>query len=344
VGDPGNPPSLDLPILCCNHRCTPGQGAGCPDTGFGSVDHVFEIQEGNVSFLDYLSFLRAVAVADPNALCAGAMQNWIARTGTSGSYGYELVDPDFGSLPVVNLSWFSVLRYANWMHNGRPSGPQGPATTEDGAYTLLGSNPPFVQRNPDAAYFLPSEDEWYKAAYYRPVEQRYSRFSWGDTPANGRPMSQAVEAQDTNLCPAASPNPECRCGVSKGPDALTPVCGYPGRSAYGICDATGNAFDVLETREISSGGTGGPPAGTIMTVLKGGPFLRPGFCDAAADGRNFTYLDSPGCYACSFRLARRPVPEPAGPVLTVVALASVAGLARPWYGRRATRREGSKRR
>jgi formylglycine-generating enzyme required for sulfatase activity len=338
VGDVGNPPSLDLPIRCCNHRCTPGEGAGCPDTGFGSVDHVFEIQQGNVSFLDYLSFLEAVADADPNGLCAGTMENWIARTGDSGSYVYALIDPAFATLPVVNVSWFSMLRYANWLHNGRPSGPQGPATTEDGAYTLLGSDPPDVLRNPDARYFLPTEDEWYKAAYYDPTEQSYSRFSWGDTPANGRPVSEAVAAEDTNLCPApGSPSASCRCPVSEGPNELTPICAYPGRSAFGLCDATGNASDVLETREISSGGTGAPPAGTVMTVLKGGAYVTPGFCDAAADGRNFARIDSPGCSVCAFRLARQPVPEPAGAVLAVVALASVAGIARLRDGRRANR-------
>ena len=35
-------------------------------------------------------------------------------------------------------NWFDTLRFANWMHNGRPTGAQGAGTTEGGAYTLTG--------------------------------------------------------------------------------------------------------------------------------------------------------------------------------------------------------------
>jgi hypothetical protein len=338
VGDAGNPPSLGLPIRCCNHRCTPGEGAGCPDTGFGSVDHVFEIQEANVSFLDYVAFLNAVADADPYELHAGAIQNWVARTGSSGSYVYSLLDPDFGALPAVGVSWFSMLRYANWMHNGQPSGPQGPATTEDGAYTLLGQFPSDVERNPDARFFLPTEDEWYKAAYYRPAEQTYSRVSWGDAPPNGLPPELATQPQDTNICPGQEhPNPDCRCPVNEGPNELTPVCAYPGRSAYGVCDMTGNGADVTETREVSSGYLSVLPAGTPMAVWKGGIYVSNGFCDGAADGRNFVGLTTSACHGCTFRLARQPVPEPGGAALAAVALASAAGLAR--HRQRRSRRD-----
>ena len=66
------------------------------------------------------------------------------------------------------VSWFSAVRFANWVNNG-----QGGADTETGAYTLLGgtpilSNDRFISRQPDAKVFLPTEDEWYKAAYYDP--------------------------------------------------------------------------------------------------------------------------------------------------------------------------------
>src|SRR5690606_6477821 len=50
-----------------------------------------------------------------------------------------------------------------------PVGPQGPETTEDGGYTLTPEAIEYNtwQRNPGARYFLPSVDEWYKAAYYK---------------------------------------------------------------------------------------------------------------------------------------------------------------------------------
>lgn len=58
------------------------------------------------------------------------------------------------------------LRFANWLHNGQPSGPQNSATTEDGAYAFTGPAT-MGDRKPGARFFLPSEEEWYKAAYYK---------------------------------------------------------------------------------------------------------------------------------------------------------------------------------
>ena len=68
---------------------------------------------------------------------------------------------------MVWVSFFDCVRFANWMNNG-----QGNASTESGAYTLLGgtatpSNATTITRNAGANIFLPSENEWYKAAYYK---------------------------------------------------------------------------------------------------------------------------------------------------------------------------------
>lgn len=53
------------------------------------------------------------------------------------------------------------------MHNG-----QGSGGTETGADTLVsGLTNGFVPaRNPGAQFYIPTEDEWYKAAYYSPVK------------------------------------------------------------------------------------------------------------------------------------------------------------------------------
>ena len=82
-----------------------------------------------------------------------------------------------GNKPVNWVSWYDQVRFCNWLHNGQPSGLQDGSTTEDGAYTLAGatsigtgSDPTHGAngRNAGALFWLPSENEWYKAAYYDP--------------------------------------------------------------------------------------------------------------------------------------------------------------------------------
>ncbi|MFA6176049.1 MAG: PEP-CTERM sorting domain-containing protein, partial [Phycisphaerae bacterium] len=66
--------------------------------------------------------------------------------------------------PVSYVSFWNACRFVNWLGNG-----QGDGDTETGAYTLSGYNGDdgqTIARNPGAALFLPTIDEWYKAAYY----------------------------------------------------------------------------------------------------------------------------------------------------------------------------------
>lgn len=96
----------------------------------------------------------------------------IARSGAYGSYAYSLIGPagvtpvgaaSAGNRPISYISWFDAARFANWMHNG-----QGSGDTETGAYTLNGATGGVgPAKNPGAKFSLPTENEWYKAAYYK---------------------------------------------------------------------------------------------------------------------------------------------------------------------------------
>jgi hypothetical protein len=74
-----------------------------------------------------------------------------------------------GDKPVNYTSWYDAARFSNWMTNG-----QGSGGTESGVYTFDGVDSiSAITRdlnNPNQV-FIPTEDEWYKAAYHQPAAQ-----------------------------------------------------------------------------------------------------------------------------------------------------------------------------
>ncbi len=135
---------------------------------FGAVSYEFEIGRNPVTNAQYAEFLNAVAKRDPHELYHPAMathaEGGIVRRGETGEHRY-LVKDGFARKAVVFVSWFDALRYCNWRHNGAPTGPGAARATESGAYSLADGTDVGLRR-PDARFFLTSEDEWYKAAYF----------------------------------------------------------------------------------------------------------------------------------------------------------------------------------
>jgi formylglycine-generating enzyme required for sulfatase activity len=162
VGDPGN---------ACET-----QSQGC----FGAVAYTYQIGRYEVTNAQYAEFLNAVAATDTYSLYTTSMGSGvggITRSGSSGSYTYSTI-ADRENMPVNYVSFYDSLRFANWLHNGQPSGAQDSATTEDGAYTFSDATS-VGARNEGATIFLTSEDEWYKAAYYDAGSASYFDYPTG---------------------------------------------------------------------------------------------------------------------------------------------------------------------
>ena len=52
---------------------------------------------------------------------------------------------DWADRPVNYVSFWDAARFANWLHNGQPTGAQGAGTTEDGAYINVGNQTTFAR-------------------------------------------------------------------------------------------------------------------------------------------------------------------------------------------------------
>lgn len=142
---------------------------------FGWVPYEYQMGKYEVNLAQYTAFLNAVAATDTYGLYNANMEAdkrvaGIRRTGVSGSYRYAVIGG--GDRPVTYVSWFDAARFCNWLHHGRPSGLQTALTTEMGAYSLGGATSGvFYARNPGAKCWIPTEDEWYKAAYNHPAAE-----------------------------------------------------------------------------------------------------------------------------------------------------------------------------
>jgi len=165
-----------------------------PATGsqYGAVSYDYRIGRQEITVAQYVTFLNAVArdggsFFDTFGLYRPGMEALIARNGSPGTFTYQAVSGKSGDA-VTNMIWFDAARFANWMSNGRPTGTQGPGTTENGAYnlvgTIVGASPAPARNvfNPNTGaaptYWIPTESEWYKAAFYDPTLNSGSGGYW----------------------------------------------------------------------------------------------------------------------------------------------------------------------
>jgi formylglycine-generating enzyme required for sulfatase activity len=275
----------------------PGNAADATAYGpMGAVSYAYSVGTYEVTNAQYAEFLNAKAVDDPlglyNTNMATALGG-ITRSGSPGTYTYSTISGR-ETVPVTWVSFYDALRFTNWLNNG-----QGSGDTETGSYTLLGgtaipSNGTTVTRNAGASIVLPTDNEWYKAAYYNPTASNYFDFP---TSSNTQPTCSA---------PSATPN-RANCGNAVG--NLTIVGSYPGSlSPYGLYDMDGNVGEWSEAIRFGD------------RVIFGEGWEDFGFPAAGAQ------MDpsSQNSDSWGIRVALVPVPEPGTGLLLVAGLFGLA--------------------
>jgi formylglycine-generating enzyme len=264
-------------------------------TGFGAVGKEYRIGKYEITAGQYAEFLTHVAaMSDSYGLYNASMAT--AQYGSKIVFSggvYTALQPN---MPVGYVSWGDAVRFCNWLHNGQPTGAQDASTTERGAYILDGANTDAtlmaVTRNPDAKYFLPTYNEWYKAAYFDPNKNGPgSSGYWGYPTKSMTTPSWILSSTGTN-------NANYR-GYTLDPPNTTEVGTFAGSPGpFGTFDQGGNVREWLETA-----------VGSSERGIHGGSF-REGSVGLAASYESSD--DTPPTwevYEKGFRVAEVPEPE-----------------------------------
>ncbi len=85
--------------------------------------------------------------------------------------------------PATSVSWYEAAKFVNWLNTSTGNHPAYKFDSNGNFELWQPSDPGYMPgilfRNSLAKYFLPSVDEWYKAAYYDPSAGVYYRYPTG---------------------------------------------------------------------------------------------------------------------------------------------------------------------
>jgi len=289
-----------------------------PADGYGAVGYPYKIGAYDVTLAQYTAFLNAVATTDTYGLYNTNMATnlnvaGISRTGSPGSYSYAVIGD--GQRPVTYVTWYDAVRFTNWLTSGN---------TESGTYTITngGNNsgtvivPMPAQRSvlsssTSARWYLPDENEWYKAAYYDPSLSGAGKYWLYPTRSNNPPSADPPPG-GANSANYFGPNGYVLTqSTSNSPtqNYLTDVGAYIGSpSAYGTFDQGG---DVFQWNDLD------PSLPSSVRGYRGGDFGGDSYLLAATTRFSITPLFSN--YTTGFRVAGNPaVPEPGCTALLLI--------------------------
>ncbi len=291
-----------------------GNAGNAADTAtgslYGAVAYAYQIAKNETTIAQYAEFLNAVAKTNNHGLYSSSMTttsyiSGISQGGISGSFTYS-VTAGSDNKPITYVSWFDAARFCNWLQNGQQTGAGAALTAETGAYTLNGATSGIITKSVGATVWIPSQNEWYKAAYYDPNK--------GGVDVGGywaqATQSDTLSGNSIGVTNSANYNDGDYVGYPGM--ALTDVGAYGlnSDSAYGTNDQAGNVWEwnddvvsgtsrglrggswnntVSSNLASSSGGSGGPtfegyyigfrvatvpePTSLVLTMLAGGMMM-----------------------------------------------------------------------
>ena len=287
-------------VLTMDYVSVGHAGNAADSTGYGAVAYAYQIGKYEVTNAQYGEFLNAVdpGGANANDVYSTSMgsndRGGITYTAGAASGAKYTIRSNMGDKPVNFVSWYDAARFTNWLGNG-----QGAGSTETGAYTLSG-NTGLITKNVGATVYLPSEDEWYKAAYYDPTAGAGGGDNYWAYPTRSDDAPTAATANSTTGVisnPGANVANFNNGAVWNGATGNVTTVGSAGAGNYfGTADQAGN---VREWNDVVDGSSRG---------LRGGSWNDTSYYLAASN--RFDTSPTIEHSSVGFRVASVPVPEP----------------------------------
>ena len=224
-------------------------------TGYGAVPYTYQIGTCDIS-QNQINIARASGLADM----------------PSGSWS--------GDQPSTSISWYQAAAFVNWLNTSQGYAPAYNLSYSSNGYSMSlwptnqawilgGTN---LYRNASCCYFLPSENEWYKAAYYDPNKK-----------GAGKPGYYLYPEVTDSPPNAVSSGTTAHSAVYDGFTAPSSVTQAGGPSTYGTTGQGGNVWQWMESsyygantnpnelRVIRGGGFGNPASDLQSVTVNGWP-------------------------------------------------------------------------
>ena len=203
--------------------------------------------------------------------------------------------------PATGMSWNGAARFVNWLNTseGHPPAYKFAKQPGDAGYNpnqniLLwdpgdaGYDEDNLFRNSLAHYFLPSADEWYKAAYYDPAANDGVGAYWDFPTGADSPPTPVASGTTPGTCVYEQPRP-------------AEVTQAGGLSPYGVMGLCGNAYEWEETdRDLVNDDA------SAIRGLRGGEWFNP--AENLSSSSRLVNEGSPGrsSFAVGFRVTSIP--------------------------------------
>ena len=220
-----------------------------------------------------------------------------------------------GNQPAANISWYEAAAFVNWLNTSTGNQAAYNLTfsgswsmtlwSSADAWTAGGTD---LYRHKDAFYFLPSENEWYKAAYYNQAAANYFDYPTGS------------DAAPVAVANGTTANTAVYDSLGSGPAGVNDAGGL---SPYGTMGQGGNVWEWMET--ATNGNNSSP---TENRVLRGASWSNsPPIEYMQSSYRSFFSEPSGDNSDLGFRVAS--VPEP-----STYAILLMTGAGALWWARR----------